>query len=42
LAITYIHTADWQLGKSFGSIEGDTADLRDKETAAERDVNDAR
>ncbi len=27
MAITFIHTADWQLGKPFGSIEGDTAAL---------------
>jgi DNA repair exonuclease SbcCD nuclease subunit len=27
LAISFIHTADWQLGKPFGSIEGDTAAL---------------
>lgn len=27
LAITFIHTADWQLGKPFGSIEGDAAAL---------------
>jgi DNA repair exonuclease SbcCD nuclease subunit len=27
LPITFIHSADWQLGKPFGSIEGDTAAL---------------
>lgn len=27
MGITFIHTADWQLGKPFGSIEGDTAAL---------------
>lgn len=27
MAITLIHTADWQLGKPFGSIEGDAAAL---------------
>jgi DNA repair exonuclease SbcCD nuclease subunit len=25
LSITFLHTADWQLGKPFGSIEGDPA-----------------
>ncbi len=27
MSITLLHTADWQLGKPFGSIEGDTAAL---------------
>lgn len=27
MATTFIHTADWQLGKPFGSIEGDAAAL---------------
>jgi DNA repair exonuclease SbcCD nuclease subunit len=27
LSIKFIHSADWQLGKPFGSIEGDTAAL---------------
>lgn len=27
MAITLVHTADWQLGKPFGSIEGDSAAL---------------
>ena len=27
MSITFIHTADWQLGKPFGSIGGDTAAL---------------
>ena len=27
MTITLLHTADWQLGKPFGSIEGDTAAL---------------
>ena len=27
MPITLVHTADWQLGKPFGSIEGDTAAL---------------
>ena len=48
MTITFLHTADWQLGKSFGSIEGDTAALLREERfeavkriallATERDV----
>ncbi len=34
MAITFIHTADWQLGKPFGSIEGDTAALLREERFA--------
>ena len=25
MAITFIHTADWQIGKQFGQISGDIA-----------------
>ena len=49
MAITFIHTADWQLGKPFGSIEGDAAALLREERfeavrriaslATERDVD---
>ena len=34
MAFTLIHTADWQLGKPFGSIEGDTAALLREERFA--------
>ena len=27
MAVTVLHTADWHLGKPFGSIEGDVAAL---------------
>ena len=49
MTITFLHTADWQLGKPFGSIEGDTAALLREERfeavkriallATERDVD---
>ena len=49
MSISLIHTADWQLGKPFGSIEGDTAALLREERfeavkriaalATERDVD---
>lgn len=39
MAITFIHTADWQLGKPFGSIEGDTAAvLREERFAVVRRI----
>ena len=31
MSISLLHTADWQLGKPFGSIEGDAAAMRREE-----------